>query len=128
MPYQVAIPVEEEIEFARGGAGWTDAGPLSLSRHPQRVRIAGCPVHFTPSEFRLLECLVSWHGAIAPKDLILDRISCGGERLGATHFDDHLHSIRRKIRAAIGRDCIHFLPESGYLLFDFAPETHAVPH
>jgi two-component system KDP operon response regulator KdpE len=61
------------------------------------VTAGGEPVHLTPTEFRLLECLVRHAGQVVPQEVLL-ATAWGPEYTGATHHVRlYISYLRRKI-------------------------------
>lgn len=72
---------------------------LLLDRDQQTVTRHGLPVHLTPTEFRLLRCLMERAGQIVPlAELMQELHGAAGERWEAgSALNTHLWRLRRKI-------------------------------
>ncbi len=72
-------------------------GGLSLDREKRRVTVSGRPVTLTPSEFRLLEVLLSAPGRVFSRVQLLERLHEGGEVVVDRVVDVHVGNLRQKI-------------------------------
>lgn len=88
---------------------------LSVDRERHTVHRAGEPVKLSPTEFRLLVCLMSQAGKVLEKqDILLDVWSYGFS--GDTRIvDTYIKNLRRKIDRA-DRPLIHTVRGVGYCL------------
>ena len=88
-------------------------GDLELDVTLARVLIAGCEVHFSQKEFRLLMLLVQQAGQLVSREEILDKVwsqQAGSNRV----IDPHIVSIREKI--APSQAAISSIYGKGYVL------------
>ena len=77
-------------------------GELSVDIDRKEVRVAGEWVHFTPSEYDLLELLCLRKGAVVTKEILLDHIYGGRDEPESAVIEVNMCRIRRKIAAATG--------------------------
>ena len=78
-------------------AGVVRVEELEVDLPRRRVRIAGEPVHFTPTELQILELLVTNAGRLVTHDQIARRFDPGGSAGPAT-LRVHVGNLRRKLR------------------------------
>lgn len=75
-------------------------GQITLDRHAHLVRAAGHEIAITPTEFRLLECLMSSPGRTFTRQQLLDRVA-GPDFAGFDrNVDVHIANLRRKLGIA----------------------------
>jgi DNA-binding response OmpR family regulator len=103
----------------RGGAGRTELlsyGAVELDRLKHKVRVAGAPLELTPKEFHLLQ-----HFLLHPDEVV--RRTELLEKVWDMHFDPesnvvdvHVGNLRRKLKAAAGKDLIQTVRGVGFRL------------
>lgn len=72
-------------------------GPIVLDENTHRVTISGRDLDLTPSEFKLLQVLLSQPGRVFPRDELLTRVQ-GYEFEGYDRtIDSHIKNLRKKI-------------------------------
>jgi len=108
----------------RGGAGRTELlsyGPLELDRLKHKVRVDGKHLELTPKEFHLLQ-----HFLLHPEEVV--RRTELLEKVWDMHFDPesnvvdvHVGNLRRKLKAAAGRELIQTVRGVGFRLQE--PDT-----
>jgi DNA-binding response OmpR family regulator len=72
-------------------------GPLMIDATRHEVRVAGEPVIFTATEFRLLHLLASHPGRVFTRDQLVSRVIGGGAAVIDRNIDVHVRSIRKKL-------------------------------
>jgi DNA-binding response OmpR family regulator len=78
-------------------AGVREFGPIRLDPDQHSVTMADEPVSLTPSEFKLLQTLMSYPGKVFTRGELLDRLySDGGEVIDRV-IDVHMGKLRQKI-------------------------------
>ncbi|MBI1966511.1 MAG: response regulator transcription factor [Gemmatimonadetes bacterium] len=103
----------------RGGAGRTELlsyGPLELDRLKHKVRVDGKHLELTPKEFHLLQ-----HFLLHPEEVV--RRTELLEKVWDMHFDPesnvvdvHVGNLRRKLKAASGKELIQTVRGVGFRL------------
>lgn len=88
---------------------------LSVDRERHTVHRAGAPVQLSPTEFRLLVCLVSQPEKVLEKQDILLAVWQYGFAGDTRIVDTYIKNLRRKIDRA-GRPLIHTVRGVGYCL------------
>lgn len=78
-------------------------GPLAIDADAHRATLGGEPLALTPSEFRLLEALMSHPGQVLSREALLNHIKTLGEIVVDRVVDVHVGKLRRKIEP----DCAH---------------------
>ena len=73
-------------------------GPLRLDPERHKVTVEGRTVALTPSEYRLLHCLMSVPGRVFSRDELLDRLPGGGAVIDRV-IDVHIGRLRQKIES-----------------------------
>jgi DNA-binding response OmpR family regulator len=76
------------------------AGPITLDRHRHEVRVQGALVELTPTEFRLLEALLSSPARTFTRDQLLARAFEEDSDAMARTVDAHVMKLRRKLGAS----------------------------
>jgi two-component system alkaline phosphatase synthesis response regulator PhoP len=76
------------------------AGPVTLDRHRHEVRVQGALVELTPTEFRLLEALLSSPARTFTRDQLLARAFDEDSDAMARTVDAHVMKLRRKLGAS----------------------------
>ncbi len=77
-------------------------GELSVDLDRKEVRVAEKWIHFTPSEYDLLEILCLRKGAVVTKETLLDHVYGGRDEPESAVVEVNMCRIRRKIAAAAG--------------------------
>jgi DNA-binding response OmpR family regulator len=103
----------------RGGAGRTELlsyNAVELDRLKHKVRVGGTPLELTPKEFHLLQ-----HFLLHPEEVV--RRTELLEKVWDMHFDPesnvvdvHVGNLRRKLKAAAGKDLIQTVRGVGFRL------------
>jgi len=73
------------------------AGPLELDRRSLQVRVSGERVSLTPTEFKLLEFMMSRPGIVFSRDQLLDAVWGHGRAVTARSVDVYVLRLRHKI-------------------------------
>lgn len=90
-------------------------GELELDPQGHQVRLAGEPVRLSPTEFRLLHCLMLHRGHVVSKAEILDEVWRYDFEGDASIVDTYISYLRRKIDNREPK-LIHTVYGVGYLL------------
>jgi two-component system, OmpR family, response regulator MprA len=101
-------------------AGALALGDLVLDPAAHTVRRAGAPLALTPTEFRLLECLLRRAGRVVTRQALIESL-WGYERdVEANTLDAFIRLLRHKIDRAGQPSMIHTVRGIGYRLGDEA--------
>ena len=74
-------------------------GPLVLEPEKHKVTRDGKPVSLTPSEYKLLHCLMASPGRVYSRGELLERLYENGEAVIDRVVDVHIGKLRQKIEA-----------------------------
>jgi len=88
---------------------------LEIDDDAYEVRRAGTPVELTPTEFRLLRCLVTNSGRVLSKPQILDAVWGGDHGASENTVQTYVSYLRRKLDP-LGPPLIHTVARVGYVL------------
>lgn len=72
-------------------------GDLTLDLRKHELSVRGSPVDLTPSEFKLLQLLMSSQGRLYTRDQLLGALYPGGEEVVDRVIDVHIGKLRQKI-------------------------------
>ena len=81
----------------RDGSGILRIGGIAVDASRHRVEVDGSPVHFTPTEFRLLSLLGSKPGEVYSRKQIMRHLWQSEYVPDSRSVDVHIRNIRRKI-------------------------------
>ena len=96
--------------------------PLRLDRRRQTVQAGAAQVHLTPTELRLLACLLDHAGTVLTYDQLLEHVwGCAPGTGSPELVRTHVMNLRRKLARLPGGPDIETAPRAGYRL-RFAPE------
>lgn len=90
------------------------AGDLEIDRETKRVRRNGTALHLGPTEFRLLEFLMSHPGRVFTRDALLNGVWGNDVYIDDRTVDVHVGRLRRALNIAGTRDPIRTVRGSGY--------------
>jgi two-component system OmpR family response regulator len=122
----VSAPAAGLAEDGRpaGGAGLLRSGDLVLDESRWTVHRAGRPVDLSPTEFRLLACLMRDQGTVLTRSQLL-RSVWGRDYAGQPQVvETYVSYLRRKL-GRLGPPLIHTRRGAGYVLH--GPGTPAGP-
>ena len=91
-------------------------GSLSLDTDSHIVTCRGGEIRLTRTEYAILKLLMQNKGQVVAKLTILDRISDDTPDCTEDSLKIHVHNLRRKLKAAMGCDCISAVWGIGYML------------
>ncbi|NNU79749.1 phosphate regulon transcriptional regulator PhoB [Halovulum dunhuangense] len=89
---------------------------ITLDRETRRVRRAGRDVHLGPTEFRLLDVLMSRPGRVFSREQLLDRVWGTDVYVEIRTVDVHVGRLRKALNRGKERDPIRTVRASGYAL------------
>ena len=95
-------------------ASLLSAGDIVLDRETRRVRRAGADVHLGPTEFRLLEFLMSHPGRVFSRESLLNGVWGQDAFIDDRTVDVHVGRLRRELNAGARKDPIRTVRGSGY--------------
>jgi two-component system phosphate regulon response regulator PhoB len=90
------------------------AGDLELDREAFRVRRSGREVHLGPTEFRLLEFLMTSPGRVFSREQLLDGVWGRDVYVDERTVDVHIGRLRRALNRGRSRDPIRTVRGAGY--------------
>jgi two-component system OmpR family response regulator len=90
-------------------------GDLVLDEERWTVHRAGTPVDLSPTEFRLLACLMRHQGTVLSKDRLLHSVWGWGYTGQSQVVETYVSYLRRKLGLA-GPPLIHTCRGAGYVL------------
>ena len=102
-PRTLVARVRAVLRRAQGGptpAVVLRAGDVVLDREAHRVTVGGREVDLTPTEFALLEVLMSAPGRVFTRSELLDRVLGDESYVFERTIDAHVKNLRRKIEPA----------------------------
>lgn len=91
-------------------------GEIELDRAQHRVRRAGREVRLGPTEFRLLECLMTNPGRVFSREQLLDRVWGRDVYIDERTVDVHVGRLRKALETGASIDPIRTVRGAGYSL------------
>lgn len=91
--------VERAGELARSRRLAHTSGGVSLDPAGRTVTVEGTGVHLTPTEFDLLDALISQPGVVRRREDLLSEVWGWSDDLGSRTLDSHIKSVRAKVGA-----------------------------
>ena len=91
-------------------------GDVELDRTTHRVHRKGREVRLGPTEFRLLEFLMTTPGRVFSRSQLLDGVWGHDIYVDERTVDVHVGRLRKALNAASGRDVIRTVRGAGYAL------------
>jgi two-component system phosphate regulon response regulator PhoB len=120
-PFSNKVLLAKVKAILRRVAGPTDAGDaiehdgVKIDRVRHRVTVHGTAVDLTPTEFRLLECLLRQPGRAFSRHQLMDAAIGEGQIVLERTIDVHVKTLRKKLTAAGGSpDLIETVRGVGY--------------
>lgn len=89
--------VERAAELARMSRSARTAGGVSLDPDTHIVTVDGESVHLTPTEFDLLDALISRPGVVRRREELLAEVWGWNDDLGSRTLDSHIKTVRAKV-------------------------------
>lgn len=99
-----------------GDRGLLRSGDLVLDEERWTVHRAGTPVELSPTEFRLLACLMRHQGTVVSKAQLLRTVWGRGNAEQSQVVETYVSYLRRKLSRADGAPFIHTRRGAGYVL------------
>jgi two-component system, OmpR family, response regulator len=117
----------EPPRLARGLRGLPlRCGDLVLDEERWTVHRGGTPVDLSPTEFRLLACLMRHQGTIVPKTQLLNSVWGWGYAGQSQVVETYVSYLRRKL-GQLGPPLIHTCRGAGYVLRAADPQGPVRP-
>jgi two-component system phosphate regulon response regulator PhoB len=120
-PFSNKVLLAKIKALLRRVAGQADAGDavehmgVRIDRVRHKVTVRGKKVDLTPTEFRLLECLLRQPGRAFSRHQLMDAAIGGGQIVLERTIDVHVKTLRKKLTAAGGAaDLIETVRGIGY--------------
>ena len=107
-PFSNKVLLAKVKALLRRTAGSGETGDVSehmgvkIDRVRHRVTLGGKPIDLTPTEFRLLECLVRQPGRAFSRHQLMDAAIGEGQIVLERTIDVHVKTLRKKLSAAGG--------------------------
>jgi two-component system phosphate regulon response regulator PhoB len=95
-------------------ANTLNAGDIEIDRDTRRVRRAGAEIHLGPTEFRLLEFLMSHPGRVFSRETLLNGVWGQDAFIDDRTVDVHVGRLRREINRGDAKDPIRTVRGAGY--------------
>jgi two-component system, OmpR family, response regulator len=99
-----------------GDPGLLRSGDLVLDEERWTVHRAGTPVDLSPTEFRLLACLMRHQGTVVSKAQLLRTVWGRGNTEQSQVVETYVSYLRRKLARVGGTPLIHTRRGAGYVL------------
>jgi len=90
------------------------AGELEIDRETRRVRRSAAELHLGPTEYRLLEFLMSRPGRVFSREQLLDAVWGSDVYIDDRTVDVHVGRLRRALNSSGQRDPIRTVRGAGY--------------
>src|SRR5207302_6630285 len=94
---------------------------VRIDRHRHQAYVAGQELDLTPTEFRLLECLVRQPGRAFARSQLMDAAIGEGAIVLERTIDVHIKTLRKKLGAK--QDYIETVRGVGYRFRETAPQS-----
>jgi two-component system, OmpR family, response regulator len=109
--------VHQHVPSAPAGhPGLLRSGDLVLDEERWTVHRAGTPVDLSPTEFRLLACLMRHQGTVVSKAQLLRTVWGRGNTEQSQVVETYVSYLRRKLARVGGAPLIHTRRGAGYVL------------
>lgn len=89
-------------------------GDIELNRETRRARRAGQEIHLGPTEFRLLEFLMTMPGRVYSREQLLDAIWGNDIYVAERTVDVHVGRLRKALDTGVGANPVRTVRGSGY--------------
>jgi two-component system phosphate regulon response regulator PhoB len=89
-------------------------GDIELNRETRRVRRAGREIHLGPTEFRLLDFLMTTPGRVYSREQLLNSVWGNGIYVDERTVDVHVGRLRKALDSGSGANPIRTVRGSGY--------------
>lgn len=102
-------------------------GEMELNRETRRVRRAGREIHLGPTEFRLLDFLMTTPGRVYSREQLLNAVWGSDIYVDERTVDVHVGRLRKALDSANGIDPIRTVRGSGYAFDEGFAERNMAP-
>ncbi len=103
-------------QHAPAAPGLLRSGDLVLDEERWTVHRAGTPIELSPTEFRLLACLMRHQGTVVSKAHLLRTVWGRGNSEQSQVVETYVSYLRRKLSRVGGTPLIHTRRGIGYML------------
>ena len=118
-PRELVLRVQrilKRLEKRKPTEGLLTLGNIVLDRARLSVTVAGKPVDFTATEFKLLALLMERRGRVQSRDVLLNDVWGYESVIDTRTVDTHIRRVREKLGSAA--DCIETLRGFGYRIVE----------
>lgn len=117
-PKEMIARVRAVVRRSTGGdvEGQLQAWELILNPSSHKVTCQGASVHLGPTEFRLLQFLMSHPGRVYSRSQLLDNVWAPGSVLEERTVDVHVRRLRKALESFEHEDLIQTVRGAGYSL------------
>lgn len=91
-------------------------GPIAIDSKAKKAWKGEEPLHLTPSEYAVLELLLTRRGRVTSQQQILDRLYSGGSDVSSNIVEVLVSTLRRKLDGAVPAGFIQTRRGHGYLV------------
>ncbi|WP_024860764.1 response regulator transcription factor [Ruminococcus flavefaciens] len=110
------IAVQLRKGSANGGKSLLSFGEIALDTDTHTAEVNGAEIKLTRTEYAILKLLMQNPEQVVAKLTILERISDDTPDCTEDSLKIHIHNLRRKLKAVIGRDYISSVWGIGFML------------
>lgn len=110
------IAVQLRKGSANGGKSLLSFGEIALDTDNHTAEVNGAEIKLTRTEYAILKLLMQNPEQVVAKLTILERISDDTPDCTEDSLKIHIHNLRRKLKAVIGRDYISSVWGIGFML------------
>lgn len=114
-PRELVLRVKSVLRRAGSAAEITDylaLGDIRIDRSRYEITVAGKPIDFTATEFKLLSLLIERRGRVQSRDTLLNDVWGYESAIDTRTVDTHIRRLREKLGASA--DCIETIRGFGY--------------
>ena len=118
-PRELVLRVKSVMRRANGATEASDhlsLGDIKIDRARYEISIAGKPVDFTATEFKLLTLLIERRGRVQSRDTLLNDVWGYESVIDTRTVDTHIRRLREKLGKSA--DCIETIRGFGYRIAD----------
>ena len=118
-PRELVLRVKSVIRRASGAPDTSEQltlGDIKIDRARYEVSVAGRPVEFTATEFKLLTLLIERRGRVQSRDTLLNDVWGYESVIDTRTVDTHIRRLREKLGKS--SDCIETIRGFGYRVAD----------
>jgi len=116
IPDEFLARVRARLRDKNGGQNILQVGDLELDKSKIEVMRAGRVIKLRPTEFKLLEFLMSNPGTVLSREMILNRVWSYGLEIESRVVDVYMGYLRKKIDASTTKKLIHSVRGFGYTI------------